>query len=80
MDNDCLDVRCGPIAAVQAMSAFLPIATELRTSLEVRFVPKSEVGIIRPVPVCSHFPRVVSGPRQLEARSLPSGRGPPRSI
>jgi hypothetical protein len=30
-------------ACANAMSAFLPIATELRTSLEVRFVPQAEV-------------------------------------
>ena len=32
-----------PKWAIRVMSAFLPLATELRTSLEVRFVPYSEV-------------------------------------
>jgi hypothetical protein len=32
-------------ALVTAMSAFPPIATELRTSLEVRFVPDSEMAL-----------------------------------
>src|SRR6266404_6974566 len=31
------------LALVTAMSAFPPLATELRTLLEVRFVPKTEV-------------------------------------
>jgi hypothetical protein len=31
-------------ALVTAMSAFLPLATTERTSLEVRFVPKTEVA------------------------------------
>ena len=33
-----------PKWAVRAMSGSPPIATELRTSLEVRFVPRAEVG------------------------------------
>ena len=34
-----------PNLAVRATSAFLPSATELRTSLEVRFVPQAEVEL-----------------------------------
>ena len=33
-----------PNWAVSTMSAFLPIATELRTSLEVRFVPNADIN------------------------------------
>jgi hypothetical protein len=33
-------------AFATAMSAVAPIATELRTSREVRFVPKSEVSVL----------------------------------
>jgi hypothetical protein len=33
-----------PKWAVRVMSAFLPVATELRTLLEVRFVPATEVA------------------------------------
>jgi hypothetical protein len=36
------------------MSAFLPIATELRTSLEVRFVPRSEVTITEHISLRHH--------------------------
>jgi hypothetical protein len=31
---------------VRAMSGLPPIATELRTSLEVRFVPRTEVAVV----------------------------------
>jgi hypothetical protein len=62
------------------MSALPPGNRHQGPPVQCPFGAKSEVGIIRPVPGCSHSPRVVSGPRQLEARSLPSGRGPRRSI
>jgi hypothetical protein len=37
-----------PKWSVRTTSAFPPIATELRTSLEVGFVPKGDVGVFRP--------------------------------
>jgi len=42
-------------AGVAAMSAFLPLATIERTSLEVRFVPTTEV--VELTAVINHWPR-----------------------